>query len=215
MIKMAETFIKTDLPKIVLAITGIVTILSFFLPIDAIVDTKATISSWTVIISNTSIFLGLYYMVTSQYKELQRNKNATGYFWFAIPFFGLFTFLFAALAFPGYTNSAQFQWVYTYIYRAQVQMYVSIPMFFLFSAMYRSLQLKSLESGALFLGGVIYTFRLIPLFTLWFPWLVPVGDWILLVPGVAGDRAAMIPLGLASIALGLRTLMGREDSLKG
>ena len=74
---------------------------------------------------------------------------------------------------------------------------------------------KSLESGALFLGGVIYTFRLIPLFTLWFPWLVPVGDWILLVPGVAGDRAAMIPLGIASIALGLRTLMGREDSLKG
>ena len=212
---MAESFLKSEIPKIVLFVAGLITILGFFLPYELGTQMRTTISSWTVIISNTSVFLGLYYMVTSQIRELRRNRTTIGYFWFAVPFIGLFTFLFSALAFPGYTNSIQYQWVYTYIYRAQVQMYLSVPMFFLFGAMYSSFQLKSIEAVALALGGVVYTLRLIPLFTYLFPPLIDIGDWILFVPGVAGDRSAMIPLGIASIALGLRTIFGREESLGG
>ena len=89
-----------------------------------------------------------------------------------------------------------------------------VMFFTLSSAAYRTFRASSIDSLALILGGLIYTLRLIPMFPYFIPWLVPVGEWLLLVPNVGGGRGAVIAAALAAMAVGLRTLWGREVVLK-
>ena len=207
---MAEVFIRTDLPLILIFIFGILVIIEFFFPHPVLSAIKAELGTWTVIIANVSIFLGLYYMTYGQYRTLQREgRTMRAWFFFITPFIALCLFLIGA-AFPGYTSSPQYQWLYMNIYRAQVAMYVSLPLFYCYSAAYRAFRIRSVEALALMLGGVLYTLRQIPLFTFLYPPLHDIGEWVLLVPNVAGGRGAVICVGLAALVVGLRTLAGRE-----
>ncbi len=207
---MSETFIRRDLPLILIFIFGVLSIVPFFYPHPTLLAIKAELGTWTVIIANVSIFLGLFYMAYSQYRTTLRERTMSAYFFFVTPFAAMVLFVFAALAFPGYTSGAQYQWLYFNIYSAQVAMYVSMPLFYCYSAAYRAFTVRSIEAFALMLGGMLYTLRMIPLFTFLIPPLHPIGEWILLVPNVAGGRGAVICVGLAAVVLGLRTLAGRE-----
>lgn len=207
---MSEVFIRQDLPLVIIFIFGVLVIVPFFFPHPTLLAIKAELGTWTVVIANVSIFLGLIYMAYSQYRTTLRERTTSAYFFFITPFVALVLFVFGAVAFPGYTSGAQYQWLYLNIYRAQVAMYVSMPLFYCYSSAYRAFTVRSVEAFALMLGGMLYTLRMIPLFTFLVPPLHPIGEWVLLVPNVAGGRGAVICVALASIVLGLRTLVGRE-----
>lgn len=206
---MAEAFIQRDLPLVIIFVVGMLVIVEFFIPHPVLSAIKAELGTWTIVIANVSIFLGLIYMSYGQYRLLQRQKTLSGYIYFVTPFVALILFFIGA-SFPGYTSSPQYQWLYQNIYRAQVAMYVSLPLFYCYYAAYRAFRIRSIEALALMLGGLLYTFRQIPLFTYLCPALHPIGEWILLVPNVGGGRGAVICVALAAIVVGLRTLVGRE-----
>ncbi len=201
---------RRELPLVIIFLCGILVMIPFFVPQPTLDGMKAELGNWAVIIRNVTVFLGLIYMSFSQWRSLQRDKTISGYIYFISPYLALVVFIGTALAFPGYINSAQYQWLYQNIYRAQVSMYVSLPLFYCYSAAYRAFTVRSIEAFALMLGGMLYTLRQIPLFTYIFPALLPIGEWIMLVPNVGGGRGAVIAVGLASIVVGLRTLAGRE-----
>jgi hypothetical protein len=203
-------FVRRELPLVIIFLCGILVMIPFFWPQPTLDGMKAELGNWAVIIRNVTVFLGLIYMSFSQWRSLQRDKSVSGYIYFVSPYLALVVFIGTALAFPGYINSAQYQWLYQNIYRAQVSMYVSLPLFYCYSAAYRAFTVRSIEAFALMLGGMLYTLRQIPLFTYIFPALLPIGEWIMLVPNVGGGRGAVIAVGLASIVVGLRTLAGRE-----
>ena len=207
---MSEVFIRQDLPLVLIFLFGVMAIVPFFFPHPTLLAIKAQLGTWTVVIANVSIFLGLFYMTYSQYRTTLRERTPSAYFFFLTPFAAVVLFIVTAIVFPGYTSSAQYQWIYMNIYQPQVAMYVSLPLFYCYSAAYRAFTVRSIEALALMLGGMIYTLRMIPLFTFLVPQLHPMGEWILLVPNVGGGRGAVICVGLAAIVLGLRTLVGRE-----
>ncbi len=203
-------FVRRELPLILIFICGVLVIVPFFFPQPTLDAVKAELGNWAVIIRNVTIFLGLIYMSFSQWRTLQRDRSLSGYITFISPYVALVLFIGTAVAFPGYINSSQYQWLYQNIYRSQVAMYVSLPLFYCYSAAYRAFTVRSIEAFALMLGGMLYTLRQIPLFVYIFPALLPIGEWVMLVPNVGGGRGAVIAVGLASIVVGLRTLAGRE-----
>jgi hypothetical protein len=203
-------FVRRELPLVLIFLFGISMMIPFFWPNPTLDMLKAELGSWAVLIRNVTVFLGLIYMSFSQWRSLQRDKSLSGYISFIAPYLALVLFIGTALAFPGQINSPQYQWLYQNIYRAQVSMYVSLPLFYCYSAAYRAFTVRSIEAFALMLGGMIYTLRQIPLFTYLFPALLPMGEWVMLVPNVGGGRGAVIAVGLAAIVVGLRTLAGRE-----
>lgn len=203
-------FVRRELPLILILICGVLVIVPFFFPHPTLDAVKAELGNWAVIIQNVTIFLGLIYMSFSQWRTLQRDRSLSGYITFISPYAALVLFIGTATAFPGYINSSQYQWLYQNIYRSQVAMYVSLPLFYCYSAAYRAFTVRSIEAFALMLGGMLYTLRQIPLFVYIFPALLPIGEWVMLVPNVGGGRGAVIAVGLASIVVGLRTLAGRE-----
>lgn len=207
---MAETFMSREFPLVLIFVCGILVIVPFFFPNPTLDAVKAELGTWAVIIQNVTIFLGLIYMTFAQWRTLQRNKTISGYITFISPYIAIVLFIATALAFPGYISNPQYEWLYSNIYRSQVAMYVSLPLFYCYSAAYRAFTVRSVEALALMLGGMLYTLRQIPLFVYLFPGLLDIGEWIVLVPNVGGGRGAVIAVGLASIVVGLRTLAGRE-----
>ena len=86
--------------------------------------------------------------------------------------------------------------------------------FTLASSAYRTFRVSSMEAIALIAGGMIYTLRQIPLFQVYTPWIVPLGEWFLLVPNTGGGRGAVIAAALAALVVGIRTLWGKEATLE-
>jgi len=207
------SFARRELPTILLTACGVLMLLAFFTPFDAFQTVKGTLTTWTIVISATSTWLGFIYMGYAQYRMLQRNPTLAQKIYFITPFAFFLLFFFVGVSFPGDLSSPQYNWLFQNIYRQVGATIYAIMFFTLASAAYRTFTVASIEAIALLTGGVIYMLRQIPLFPYFAPWLVPLGEWILLVPNVGGGRGAVICAALAALVVGLRTLWGREITL--
>lgn len=84
----------------------------------------------------------------------------------------------------------------------------SLLAFFVATAAYRGLRLRSLESIAFVVTAVVVLLGQVPLGRYLGDFLPRVKDWILNVPGTAGMRGIIIGVALGTIATGVRVLMG-------
>jgi hypothetical protein len=84
----------------------------------------------------------------------------------------------------------------------------SLLAFFVATAAYRGLRLRSLESAAFVVTAVVVLLGQVPLGRYLGDFLPRVKDWILNVPGTAGMRGIIIGVALGTIATGVRVLMG-------
>lgn len=204
------SFMRREFPTIILTACGVIMLLAFFTPFEAFTTIKGTLTAWTIVIASTSTWLGFAYMSYAQYRMYKRNPTTIQLIYFVTPFAFFLLFLIVGASFPGDVNSPQYLWLLSSIYQ-QVGATVYAVMFFtLASSAYRTFTVASIEAIALLLSGVIYTLRQIPLFPYFVPWLVPVGEWMLLVPNVGGGRGAVICAAMAALVLGIRTLWGKE-----
>ena len=207
------SFARRELPTIILTACGVLMLLAFFTPFEAFTTIKGALTAWTIVISATSTWLGFAYMSYAQYRMYQRNPTTLQLIYFVTPFAFFLLFLIVGVSFPGDVGSPQYLWLVNNI-RMQVGATVYAIMFFtLASSAYRTFTVASIEAIALLISGIIYTLRQIPLFPVFAPWLVPVGEWILLVPNVGGGRGAVICAAMAALVVGIRTLWGREITM--
>lgn len=205
---------RRELPTIIVSACGVIMLLSFFTTFEVFTTIKATLTAWTIVIASTSTWLGFTYMSYAQYRTYKRDPTTSQLIYFATPFVFFLLFLIVGFSFPGDVNSPQYLWLLSSIYQ-QVGATVYAVMFFtLASSAYRTFTVASIEATALLLSGAIYTLRQIPLFPYLAPWLVPLGEWILLVPNVGGGRGAVICAAMAALVVGIRTLWGREMTME-
>ncbi len=208
------SFMRRELPTIIVSACGVIMLLSFFTTFEVFTTIKATLTAWTIVIASTSTWLGFAYMSYAQYRTYKRDPTTSQLIYFATPFVFFLLFLVVGFSFPGDVNSPQYLWLLSSIYQ-QVGATVYAVMFFtLASSAYRTFTVASIEATALLLSGVIYTLRQIPLFPYFAPWLMPLGEWILLVPNVGGGRGAVICAAMAALVVGIRTLWGREMTME-
>ena len=103
----------------------------------------------------------------------------------------------------------------------------SLLAFFIASAAYRAFRARTLDATLLLLAGIVLMIANAPFGNiLWdttlgrlsflpegFPTIL--GDWILIVPGMAAKRAILIGLALGAIAQSLRILLGLDRAWLG
>jgi hypothetical protein len=207
------SFARRELPTILLTACGVLMLLAFFTPFKEFTTIKGILTSWTIVVAATSTWLGFAYMSYAQYRMYQRNPTRIQLIYFITPFAFFSLFLIVGVSFPGDVSSPQYLWLLSSIYQQVGATIYAVMFFTLASSAYRTFTVASIESIALLLGGVIYTLRQIPLFPVFAPWLVPVGEWILLVPNVGGGRGAVICAAMAALVVGIRTLWGKEMTM--
>jgi hypothetical protein len=74
---------------------------------------------------------------------------------------------------------------------------------------------RSIESALLLITGVIVMLRNAPIGNVIWTGFPVIGSWLLDVPSVAGNRAVFIGVGIGTVLLGLRVLLGYERSYLG
>lgn len=189
-------------------------ILSYFTPYDIFSQFKGVATSWVVIVSAVTVAMGFVYMTNAQIKMYQKNKTPLqlAYALTTYVFFG--AFLIAGLSFKGDVSSPEYQWWFQNVYGNVGATIYAVMFFTLASSAYRTFVVSSIEAVSLILGGMIYTIRQVPLFQVYTPWIVPLGEWFLLVPNVGGSRGAVIAAAFAALVVGIRTLWGKEVTLE-
>lgn len=207
--------IRREIPKFIVIVFGLLMILGSYTTIPFFDTVKAELTSWTMTISAVSVWLGAIYATFANYQLYQRNKKegVEHLIYFIVPFV-VFGLQFGAGMLYG-IESAQYRWYFTNIYQNIGSTVYAVMFFTLASSAYRTFIMNSWDAVALLAAGVIYTLRQIPLFQVLIPGILSAGEWVVLVPNVGGGRGAVIAAALGALALGIRTLMGKETTLTG
>jgi general stress protein CsbA len=187
---------------------------AYFLPWQPLQNIKGQMTNWIVVISAATVAMGFVYMTTAQIKLYQKNKTTLQLIYTITPYVFFTGFALSAVLYPGGSSSPEYQWWFGNIYSNVGATIYAIMFFTLASSAYRTFRVSSIEAIALIAGGMIYTLRQIPLFQVYTPWIVPLGEWFLLVPNTGGGRGAVIAAALAALVVGIRTLWGKEATLE-
>lgn len=86
----------------------------------------------------------------------------------------------------------------------------SLLAFFIASAAYRAFRARTLEAGALLIAGVLMLLKNAPLGMAMWAGFGDIGTWLMGIPNMATMRGVLMGAALGAIALGIRTLIGRE-----
>lgn len=206
-------FVKKQLPLYIGTLLGLLIIGAYFLDIKALSDFKGIATNWVVLISAISVAMGFTYMTNAQIKMYQRKKSTVNLIYLALPYLTFAAFILSGVLYKDNISSPEYLWWYSTIYQNVGATIYAVMYFTLASSAYRTFIVSSVDAIALLIGGMVYTLRQIPLFQVYIPWIVPFGEWILLVPNVGGGRGPVITAAIAALVVGIRTLWGKDVGL--
>ena len=211
--KMSATF-KTILPTIITSVVAIFIILEYFAPpTPVLTNIKGSLTSWSVVIAAFTVLLGVIYLLRFHLLGISKHGLSEEGIYSSILLLTLFLFIGVGLAFGG-TGTSQYNLIFMHIMKPIASITRGICFFYCIAAAYRAFKLNSWESSAMLIAGVLYTLRQIPMGpATWGP-IEQIGDWILAYPNVGATRGGIIATALGSIVIALRSLYGKELSLK-
>jgi len=112
-------------------------------------------------------------------------------------------------------GSDQYTWLFNTFNQSLSATAYAATLFYLASATYRVLRIRSAETGILLLVGFITICANIPLFKAYFPFLGTIIVWISDGLVKYSYRAITIGVGLGGILMGVRTLLAMETGYLG
>ncbi len=217
--------IKKQIPLAIVFVTGVLTLVSYYVPHKVSVDYIETLNKWENIVVAFAFLLGLISLFFSHYNKIARKGDGWGY--------SIFVFIgFLAIIIPAYTSGGKqmvegvltpLGWSYKYIYTALSGTMFAVLAFYIVSTAYRSFRIKSAQAFVLFVAAFILILGKVPLGQIiWDSVLGWTGqsvsaviEWIMQVPAVAGKRGIMIGISIGAIVTSLKIIFGIEKQYMG
>ncbi len=197
---------------------GIATFIIAFLFFDYYVFTEvtrniaSTLTDWAIIITATAAGVGVLNMVM---RTVQNISKKVEYWYLDIWMLVMMVFMGGTGLIGLYGTHPAFTWVMMNVYLAIDASIYAMVFFDIVSAFYRTFRIKSKESLLLFVSALIILVKNAPLTGGLFPWLLPIGDWLLKIPSSAGSRAFLIMASIGIIAFTIRTMLQSERATVG
>jgi hypothetical protein len=203
---------KKTVPIALVFITSIVFIAEYFVFPAELKDTVTMLQNWGIILTAFTLGFGAVNMFSFHGKQVsRRTKGQWPYSLWLLITLVLFTVVGVATG----ATSTQYSWLYNSSYFALSATVYSSLGFYMVSGIYRALRAKNAESLLLLIVGVIELARNAPALAAGIPILVDMDSWLSSVPTTSAQRGIMIGAALGAIALGLRTMIGRETGFLG
>ncbi|HAH32561.1 MAG TPA: hypothetical protein DCL44_09645 [Elusimicrobia bacterium] len=217
--------IKKQIPLAIVFITGVLTLVSYYVPNKTSVNYIETMNKWENIVVAFAFLLGLVSLFFSHYHKLKKKADGWGY--------SIFVFVgFFAIVIPAYVSGGKqmtdagltpLGWSFKYIYNALSGTMFAVLAFYIVSTAYRSFRIKSMQAFVLFVAAFILILGKVPLGQMiWDAVLGWTGagvnnviDWIMQVPAVAGKRGIMIGISIGAIVTSLKIIFGIEKQYMG
>jgi hypothetical protein len=177
---------------------------------DATLTAVATeLNNWAVVIGAFALGLGAYSLVMRHGRIIYRRESMWPYS--TILLITMLTFIVVGLT-TGSVTSFQYNWIYGAIIQPVSSTLYGMNAFFIASACYRAFKARSLEALLLLLAAIFLMFLNAPIGGVIHPVLPMIGKVIWDFSGATGMRAILIGIGIGTLALGLRIIIGEEKT---
>ncbi len=191
-------------PTIIAIVTGFIVLAEFLLGVEVV---GQKLLDWVVILAAFAVFLGLLNVVRVHGARLLRPGNSLLDRFYSLVL--LLTVTVVLVIGIGGPHTPLLNWTYHYVYVPLSATMFSLLAFYMASAAYRVLRLRSWEAAVMLVVGLVVLLGQIPMGSDW-PILQDLREWVLSVPALAGIRGILIGAALGAITTGLRVLMGLE-----
>jgi len=192
-------------------VCALIVIMGNFFEFASISNLAGEIKNFASIIAGFALFLGLIGIVRQHSNNV--IKKGSQMYYSASLLAMIVIFLIVGLGFG--QSSSQFLWIYDTIYGPLTATTYALLAFWVCSAAYRAFKIKSLESGILFVCGILVFFGVTPLSAVISPFFPSANTFISNVINVAGQRGLTIGIGIGILSFGLQIILGLERSWMG
>ncbi len=155
---------------------------------------------WAGFLAAFAVLLGLFNVVAVHVQRIVRRDGGA---WSSIVILvTAFFVLLIVLPSGGVSNASN--WVLRYLYQPLESAFLALLVFFMATAAYRALRVRTWETALFVLAALIVLIGAVPIAN----FLEPLREWVMNVPTVAGVRGILLGVALGVIATGLRLLTG-------
>jgi len=212
---------KRELPLFITAVVGLLMILSFFVPHQAVSVPSDFLQQCALILRAFGYVLGGVNVLLVNFDGIY--KRQPGWIYKVVLVVTLLaTVVVGAVEGPGFLNpGTRSKWIYDNIYSNMQATMFALLAFFIASAAFRAFRIRTTEAGLLAVAALIVMLGRVPLsnaLTNWLPeWarLQSLQEWIMVFPQNAAKRAILMGAALGVMATGLRVILGLERAYLG
>jgi len=193
----------------VLLIVSLVIMLDFAFK-DATLQSLATdLNNWAVVVAAFALGIGAYSLILRHGRMIARKGPLWPYS--IILLVTMLVFTVTGLV-TGSITSPQYNWIYSSIVMPVSSTLYGMNAFFIASASYRAFKAKSWEALVLLVAAIFLMLKNAPIGAVISPILPQIGGEIWDFAGATGMRALLIGIGIGTLALGLRVMIGQEKT---
>lgn len=183
---------------------GIVVLLGQFISNATLDSIVGVLVSWGAIVGAFALLLGLANVVMFHTKRILKRGAEMP---FSILILGSALVVFLLVLPSGGTGAASL-WVMRYVYQPLEASFLALLVFFIGTAVYRALRVRTWEMALFAISAVIVLIGSAPFMSVVSPWFPALRDWVVNVPALAGGRGILLGVALGIMATGLRLLTG-------
>jgi hypothetical protein len=210
-------------PLAITFIAGIIMILEFFVPHEPFPTLGGHVKDWYTIVASSAIFLGILNLLRVHLKKIGRKSRNWQYS--PVTIIGFLAMFVTGVAF-GFTEGPFFFMFNEFVVPMGATMF-SLLAFFVASAAFRAFRASNWRASLLLASAFLVMLGRVPIGDLiWrlipgaaesaHPNLVTeIGEWIMRVPNMGGQRAILIGAAMGVVATSLRMIFGIERSYLG
>ncbi|MEM0053154.1 MAG: hypothetical protein QXL89_03145 [Nitrososphaeria archaeon] len=212
---MSSTFLNKELPIILIFVTGVIMIVSYFVSAPEIyLDPLASnLSQAAALIAAYATILGILTLAIIHVNHI--IKRTKGQWVYSIVVLAL-ALLMIVVGFIGELGThPYFIWLYQYPLIALDTTIYSLLAFYIVSAAFRAFKVRSVEALILVVAGIFVMLMNAPVGAAIWSGFPTIGNWVMSVPNTSGFRGFIIGAAIGAIAIGLRVLLGKEKGVLG
>jgi|UniRef100_A0A7V6CMM5 hypothetical protein len=224
--------IRHQLPLIITFFTGMLLIITFFIPHKPFGDLEQRFLIWYSIISGFTVLLGLDSLVRYHLSKLKKEFNIHSFLLILSLFLTLLLGFYSWFKFKTpFALNSPFMFLYTYVIIPLQATMFALLAFFIASAAYRAFRARTFEATLLLIAATIVMLGRVPIGGyIWkgiasliaFIFKIPyekvaslqgfalISDWIMNIPQNAAKRGIFIGTALGGIAMSIRIILGIE-----
>lgn len=203
--------VRRSFPILVCFVFGLVMLIQFFVPSNLSSDARGEITDWAQIIYASALIVGIIGLI--KYHATRISRRTEGWFYNLVTILSLALMAFLGFAF-GRSDSSPFMWLFNYLMAPMQASVFSLLAFFVASAAYRGFQARNTEAILLLASTVFIMFGIASIGNS-VPPFSDIANWILLNPSMTARRGIFIGVGLGTIAVSLRVILGVERTYLG
>jgi len=203
---------KNEVPIAIAFITGMLMVISLFVPHPIISRPASVVRQWAIIITAFAYVLGVANIARISLHTVRRRQRDWQYK--AALVIALVLMASAGIIF-GIESGGVFDWAYLNMYVPMQATMFSLLAFYIASAAYRAFRARSPEATFLLVTAAIVMLGRVPIGEKIWSGFPDLTEWIMEVPNMAAKRGIMIGAALGAISTGLKMILGLERSYLG